>query len=170
MNKKNPPIIVFVPGTSLIPNKGNHTQKIPPITSVKESNVNSAAGIALEPIEYKINPRQTKVPCKENSELLKLDEKNTCPFNKIITVAKIKQNNPATATVVNLGVSFLHLKVTEKTEKPTEEVIPKINPTKPIVGGTVESHKKPKAKPKKIAINGLGGKNINIAITNPLAK
>ena len=49
---------------------------------------------------------------------------------KIIRVAKIKQNNPATATVVNLGVSFLHLKVTEKTEKPIEDVIPKINPIK----------------------------------------
>ena len=49
-------------GTSLIPNKGNHTQKIPPITSVKDNKVNSAAGIALDPIEYKINPRQTKVP------------------------------------------------------------------------------------------------------------
>ena len=61
---------MFVLGTSLIPNKGNQTQKIPPITSVKESKVNSAAGIALEPIEYKINPRQTKVPCNENNELL----------------------------------------------------------------------------------------------------
>ena len=61
---------VLVSGTSLIPNKGNHTQKIPPITSVKESRVNSAAGIALEPIEYKIKPRQTNVPCKENIELL----------------------------------------------------------------------------------------------------
>ena len=50
--------------------------------------------------------------------------------NKIIIVAKIKQNSPAKATVVNLGVSFLHLNVTEKTEKPIEEVIPKINPTK----------------------------------------
>ena len=30
---------------------------------------------------------------------------------------------------MNLGVSFLHLKVTEKTEKPIDEVIPKINPT-----------------------------------------
>ena len=30
------------------------TQKIPPITSVNDNNVNSAAGIALEPIEYKI--------------------------------------------------------------------------------------------------------------------
>ena len=53
-------------GTSLIPNNGNQTQKIPPITSVNESKVSSAAGIALDPIEYRINPKQTKVPCKEN--------------------------------------------------------------------------------------------------------
>ena len=53
-------------GTSFIPNNGNHTQNIPPITSVKESNVSSAAGIAFEPIEYKIKPKQTNVPCKEN--------------------------------------------------------------------------------------------------------
>ena len=39
-----------------------------------------------------------------------------------------KQNIPAKATVVNFGVSFLHLSVTEKTEKPIDEVIPKINP------------------------------------------
>ena len=63
-------MIVFVSGTSFIPNKGNHTQKIPPMTSVKESKVSSAAGIALEPIEYNINPKQTKVPCTENNELL----------------------------------------------------------------------------------------------------
>ena len=57
---------MFVVGTSFIPNNGNHTQNIPPITSVKESNVSSAAGIAFEPIEYKIKPKQTNVPCKEN--------------------------------------------------------------------------------------------------------
>ena len=45
-------------------------------------------------------------------------------------VAKTKQNSPAIATVVNFGVSFLHLRVTENTEKPTEEVIPKIKPIK----------------------------------------
>ena len=45
-----------------MPNNGNQTQKIPPITSVKESKVNSVAGIALDPIEYKIKPKQTKVP------------------------------------------------------------------------------------------------------------
>ena len=58
--------MVLVDGTSLIPNIGNHTQKIPPTTSVKDSKVNSAAGIALDPIEYKIKPKQTNVPCKEN--------------------------------------------------------------------------------------------------------
>ncbi len=42
--------------------------------------------------------------------------------------AKTKQNKPATATVVNLGVSFLHLKLTEKIEKPIDDVIPNINP------------------------------------------
>ena len=53
--------MLFV-GTSLILNIGNQTQKIPPMTSVKESKVNSAAGIALDPIEYRIKPKQTKVP------------------------------------------------------------------------------------------------------------
>ena len=65
MNRKKPPIIVLVDGISLITNRGNHTQKIPPITSVKDKSVNSAAGIALEPIEYKIRPKHTKTPCKE---------------------------------------------------------------------------------------------------------
>ena len=57
---------MLVDGISLIPNNGNHTQNIPPITSVKDNKVNSAAGIAFDPIEYKIKPKQTKVPCKEN--------------------------------------------------------------------------------------------------------
>jgi hypothetical protein len=61
---------VFVDGISLIPNKGSQTQKIPPITSVSESKVNSAAGIAFEPIEYKIKPIQTIVPCNENNDPL----------------------------------------------------------------------------------------------------
>ena len=66
IKRKNPPIIVLAEGTSFIPKNGTHTQKIPPITSVNESNVSSAAGIAFDPIEYKIKPIQTKVPCKEN--------------------------------------------------------------------------------------------------------
>ena len=62
MKRKKPPTIVFVDGISFIPNNGNQTQKIPPITSVKDNKVNSAAGIALEPIEYKIRPSHTNVP------------------------------------------------------------------------------------------------------------
>ena len=120
--------MVLVVGISLIPNKGNHTQNIPPITSVKDNKVNSAAGIALDPIEYKINPKQTRVPCRENNELLKLDEKNTRSLLKIIIEAKITQKKPAKAVVVNFGVSLRHLNETEKTEKPTDEVIPKTNP------------------------------------------
>ncbi len=124
--------MVFVDGISLIPKSGSHTQKIPPITSVKDSKVSSAAGIAFDPMEYKIKPKQTNVPCNENIELLKLEEKNVCFVIKIIIVAKIKQNNPAIATVVNFGVSFLHLSVTEKIEKPIEEVMPKMNPIKEL--------------------------------------
>ena len=43
---------------------------------------------------------------------------------------KTTQKNPAKATVVNFGVSFLHLKDTEKTEKPIEAVRPNTNPIK----------------------------------------
>ena len=63
-------MIVLVEGTSLIPNTGSQTQKIPPMTSVRDNKVNSAAGIALEPIEYKIKPKQTTVPWRENIALL----------------------------------------------------------------------------------------------------
>ena len=66
IKRKKPPTIVLVDGISFIPNKGSQTQKIPPITSVNDSKVNSAAGIAFDPIEYKIKPKQTRVPCKEN--------------------------------------------------------------------------------------------------------
>ena len=48
---KKPPIIVFVEGISFIPSHGSQTQNIPPITSVKDSKVKSAAGICLDPIE-----------------------------------------------------------------------------------------------------------------------
>ena len=51
---------------------------------------------------------------------------------KITIVAKIKQKKPANAVVVNLGVSLRHLKVTENTAKPKEDVIPKTNPTKEV--------------------------------------
>ena len=41
-----------------------------------------------------------------------------------------KQKSPAIATVVNLGVYFLHLRDTEKIEKPNAEIRPKIRPGK----------------------------------------
>ena len=53
-------------------------------------------------------------------------------FVKITIAATAKQKKPAKATVVNFGVSFLHLKVTEKIEKPIEEVIPNIRPNKEL--------------------------------------
>ena len=59
-------------------------------------------------------------------------DKNFISFDKIIILAKTKQKKPAKATVVNFGVSFLHLKVTEKTEKPIDDVIPKIKPIKEL--------------------------------------
>ena len=48
-----PPIIVLVDGTSLIPKIGNHTQKIPPKTSVKDNKVRSAAGRCFRPYRIK---------------------------------------------------------------------------------------------------------------------
>ena len=61
---------MFVVGISFMPNNGSQTQKIPPITSVNDSKVNSAAGIAFDPIAYKIIPIHTKEPCSENNEEL----------------------------------------------------------------------------------------------------
>jgi len=52
------------------------------------------------------------------------------PVLRIEIIETITQTSPAIATVVNLGVSFLHLSDTEKTEKPIDEIMPKINPTK----------------------------------------
>ena len=66
MKIKNPPIIVLFDGISLIPKIGIQTQNIPPITSVSDNNVSSAAWIDFDPIEYKIKPIQTIVPCTEN--------------------------------------------------------------------------------------------------------
>ena len=70
MKRKKPPMMVFVDGISFIPKIGSQTQKIPPITSVKDNKVSSAAGIAFYPIEYKINPKHNNIPCNENIELL----------------------------------------------------------------------------------------------------
>ena len=49
-------------------------------------------------------------------------------FNNNYYVETTAQKTPAKATVVNFGVSFLHLNETENTEKPAAEINPKINP------------------------------------------
>ena len=103
---------------------------MPPITSVNESNVSSAAGITFDPIENKINPIQTKVPCKENKKPLWLVEKKGRLLFEINKVATMKQKKPEKATVVNFGVSFFHLNDTEKIENPIDEVIPNTIPNK----------------------------------------
>ena len=120
--------MVLLVGISLIPNIGIHTQKIPPITSVKDKRVNSAAGIALDPIEYKIKPKQTNVPCSANKLSFLLDDKKFKSFWRITTSENKQQNKPAIATVVNLGVSFLHLNETEKIENPNADARPNIKP------------------------------------------
>ena len=127
-NIKNPPIIVVLVGISLIPKIGNHTQNIPPITSVKDNKVNSAAGIAFDPIEYKIKPKQTNEPWTEKRASFLLEDINALPSINKIRIETAAQRAPANATVVNFGVSFLHLKDTEKIEKPRAERIPNKKP------------------------------------------
>ena len=181
MKIKNPPIIVFVDGTSLIPSHGNHTQKIPPITSVNDSKVRSAAGIFLEPIEYKINPIQTKVPWVANKASFLPVDKKLAPLLISITAENKKQNNPANATVVNFGVSFLHLSETEKIEKPNAEISPNTNPGKvffselskaiiqiPTAAIIIATHTVKEIfsfrnkKPNKAVINGIAARQSNV--------
>ena len=125
--------MVFVDGISFIPNQGIHTQNIPPITSVSDNKVSSAAGIFFDAIEYNINPRQTKVPCVANKASFFPDDKKLRSLNIIIIEENMQQNNPAIATVVNFGVSLLHLNVTENTENPIDDIIPNNSPNKDVV-------------------------------------
>ena len=101
-----------------MPNQGSQTQNIPPITSVKDKRVSSAAGIFFDPIEYKIKPKQTKVPCVANKASFLPVDKKLISLIVIIAEENMKQNRPAIATVVNFGVSFLHRRLTENIEKP----------------------------------------------------
>ena len=128
MKIKNPPIIVLFDGISLTPNQGNQTQKIPPTTSVKDNSVNSAAGILFDPIEYSISPKHTKQPWIAKSPWFLLVDKKLRSLFKIITAENKAQIKPAIETVVNLGVSFLHLNETENIAKPKEEVKPNNSP------------------------------------------
>ena len=70
------------------------------------------------------------MPCKaDKEEFLNVVKKLTSL--KIKTRKEnIQQNNPATATVVNVGVFFLHLNETEKKEKPNADKSPTTKPNK----------------------------------------
>ena len=123
-----PPIKVFVLGTSLIPNTGNQTQRMPPKTSVSESNVRSAAGKYFDFVEYKISPEQTKNPCNAESEVLFKDISMLLSLNNKTRRETAAQKIPATATVVNFGVFFLHLRETVNPAKPNDESNPLTKP------------------------------------------
>ena len=70
----------------------------------------------------------TRVPCTEKSPWFLLDDKRLLSVSTKITIDTIAHIKPAIATVVNFGVSFLHLNDTEKTEKPSAEARPNNNP------------------------------------------
>ena len=123
-----PPIKVFVLGTSLIPNSGNQTQKIPPRTSVSESSVKSAAGKYLAFVVYKITPEQTKNPCNAESEVFFKDINILLSLNNKTKRETAAQKIPAIATVVNFGVFFLHLRETVNPAKPNDESNPLTKP------------------------------------------
>ena len=73
---------------------------------------------------------QTKVPWVANKASFLPVDKKLAPLLISITAENKKQNNPANATVVNFGISFLHLSETEKIEKPNAEISPNTNPGK----------------------------------------
>ena len=180
-------MIVFVEGISLIPSQGNHTQKIPPITSVNDNRVKSAAGIFFEPIEYNIKPKQTKVPCVANSASFLLEDRKFKSFISIIIVENKKQNKPAIATVVNLGVSILQRKLTENIENPSAETKPNINPgnvfsavfpiaitimpkvaTNIAIHTVIETFSFKNKKPNNAVINGVAAKHNNVIAADVL--
>ena len=177
----NPPMIVLADGISLIPKIGNQTQKIPPIISVKDNKVSSAAGKFLDPIEYSIKPDTTNNPCKADKDEFLNVVKKLASVKIKTKKEKTAQNNPAIATVVNFGVSFLHLKETEKMENPNAEARPNDKPNKepllvfpkaiiviPITAIIIatqtfnETFSFKNKKPSKAVINGIAAKQSNV--------
>ena len=70
-------MIVLLFGTSLIPNRGSQTQKIPPKISVRDNKLNYAAGRYFDFDEYKISAEQTINPWSEESEVFFKDIKTS---------------------------------------------------------------------------------------------
>ena len=86
-----------------------------------------------------MNKKQVERLIQERMELMnpppklksgEYNNKKVKSFTIIINAEKKQQNMPAIATVVNFGVSFLHLKVTEKTENPRADIRPNNKPNK----------------------------------------
>ena len=119
---------MFVLGTSLIPNTGNQTQRIPPKTSVSESNVRSAAGKYFAFEEYKTSAEQTKNPCNVESEVFFKDIKTLLSLKIKIKIDVRAAKIPPIETVVSFGVFFLHLRETVNPAKPNCEINPLIRP------------------------------------------
>ena len=115
-------------GTSLIPNRGSQTQKIPPKISVRDNNVKSAAGKYFDFAEYKISAEQTINPCSEESEVFFKDINTLLSLKNITNKEIIAAKIPAIDTVVSLGVFFFHLRVTVNTAKPKEDTKPLTRP------------------------------------------
>ena len=119
---------MYVLRTSLIPNNGNQTQKIPPKTSVSERSVKSAAGKYFDFVEYKISPKQTKNPCNVESEVFFKDTSTVLSLNNKTKIETMTQKIAEMATVVNFGVFFLHLRETVNPAKPNDESNPLTKP------------------------------------------
>ena len=130
---------------------------------------------------------QTKVPCTEKSPWFLLEDKRLVSVSTKITIDTIAHNKPAIATVVNFGVSFLHLNDTEKTEKPIAEAIPNNNPISvpeeklpipimiiPNVANIIAIHTLREIfscknkKPKKAVINGIAARHNKVTAADVL--
>lgn len=107
---------------------GNQTHNTPPTTSISDNKANSAAGKNLEPIEYKIKPEHTKMPCNENKNWFLSEEINSKSLMIITSNDIITQANPAKATVLKVGAFFFHLRETEKIAKQKADNKPKTSP------------------------------------------
>ena len=70
------------------------------------------------------------MPCKADKEEFLNVVKKSVSLKIKTRKENVPQNNPATATVVNVGVFFLHLNETEKKEKPNADKSPTIKPNK----------------------------------------
>ena len=103
----------------------------------EDSGVTNILVSLLKPIMTRVfpeippnHPAMGSILLSMASNILGLNNAATPISIRAMQAMQKLNNNPATATVVNFGVSFLHLSDTENTEKPMEDVIPKRNPIK----------------------------------------